>query len=77
MAVAARGREEGERVMIADWNRVDALIEQLASQALAEVKRAADLARDAVDISLGYSASFIRRSRGQRRRYQRTSQGAT
>jgi hypothetical protein len=56
---------------------VDALIERLATEAMAEMKSACDRARDAIDLRLGFSESFIRRSRGQRRRYQRLSQGAT
>lgn len=53
---------------------IDELIDRRAAEARAELKRLAEKASDEIDIRLGFPASFVRRSRGQRRRYERQRQ---
>lgn len=58
----------------ADWDRLNAQIDLTCALAKAEIRAMADAARDQIDVRLGFSASFIRRSRAQRARFARQRQ---
>lgn len=60
--------------MAEGWDRINAQIELRCALALAEVRHMAEVARDAIDVRLGFSEQFIRRSRGQRMRHERVRQ---
>ena len=50
---------------------IEALIEYRAAAAIEEVEKAADRAL----LELGFTPEFVRRSRGQKRRFQRQQKG--
>ena len=60
----------------ADWSRVDAVIEQHVAAWQTESKLLVAKAHDAIGQRLGLSQSFIRRSAGQRKRWERQRKGA-
>ena len=60
-----------------DWSRVDAVIQQHAEEWQRASRLLVDRAHDAVGQRLGLTASFIRRSRGQRLRWERQRKGAS